>query len=95
MLTRLRSLLKDVLDSDENSNAFKLHARAVALEAEGQELTLRFSFEAGEAAMKRHLGRPDNLMKLAQDYLDVLRTKTKGYSDIRTVKATGTKRRPM
>jgi hypothetical protein len=69
-LTALRSLLKDVLESADNSNAFKLHARAVALEAEGQELTLRFSFEAGEAAMKRYLGRPDDLPKLAQDYLD-------------------------
>jgi hypothetical protein len=69
-LTALRSLLKDVLESANNSNAFKLHARAVALEAEGQELTLRFSFEAGEAAIKRHLGRPDDLPKLAQVYFD-------------------------
>jgi hypothetical protein len=69
-LTALRSLLKEVLELADNSNAFKLHARAVALEAEGQELTLRFSFEASEAAIKRYLGRPDDLPALAQDYFD-------------------------
>lgn len=69
-LEALRSLLKEVLEADDSSNAFKLHARAVGLEAEGQELTLRFSFEAGEAAIKRHMRQPDDLSRLAQDYLE-------------------------
>jgi hypothetical protein len=69
-LAALRSLLGEVLGADDSSNAFKLHARAVGLEAEGQELTLRFSFDSGEAAIKRHLGQPDDLPRLAQAYLE-------------------------
>jgi hypothetical protein len=69
-LAALRSLLKEVLEADDSSNAFKLYARAVGLEAEGQELTLRFSFESGEAAIKRHLGRPDDLPVLTQNYFE-------------------------
>lgn len=69
-LSILRSLLKEILSSEEYSNAFVLHARAVALEAEGQELTLKFSFESNEEAIKRYLGRPDDLQNLTQQYFD-------------------------
>jgi hypothetical protein len=72
-LRALKALLVGVLDADDISNAFKLHARAVGLEAEGQEFTLRFSFEASEEAMKRHFGRADNLAKLGQRYLESFR----------------------
>jgi hypothetical protein len=81
-LSGLRSLLKDVLASGEYSNAFVLHARAIALEAEGQELTLRFSFEAGEEAIKRYLGRPDDLPKLAQNYLESYNAWQQGILDL-------------
>jgi hypothetical protein len=70
LLNALRSVLTRSLDSEETSHAFKLYARSVLLEAEGQELTLRFSFESGEETLRRHLGRPDNLAQLAQDYVE-------------------------
>ncbi|HVQ36029.1 MAG TPA: DUF4365 domain-containing protein, partial [Pyrinomonadaceae bacterium] len=69
-LQALRSLLAEVVTSDDISNAFKLHARAVGLEAEGQEFTLRFSSKASEQAMKRHFGIRDNLPQLAQQYME-------------------------
>src|SRR6266436_211993 len=73
-LDELRSVLAEIIEADNNSTVFKLYARAICLEAEGQELTLRFSLESNEAAIKWRLGRPDTLPALAQDYVERFRT---------------------
>jgi hypothetical protein len=68
LLNHIRSIVANVINATDTSNAFKLYARRALLEAEGQQLTLRFSRESIDARIKLALGHAVNVHQMLARY---------------------------
>ena len=62
LLEELRLLVGNIVDATDNSDGFKIHARTILMEAEGQQLTLQAIREIGESRLKLAAGRMPDLL---------------------------------